>query len=210
MLPFETLLALASFAFVTSITPGPNNIMLTASGVNYGFRATVPHLLGISAGFFLLLLAVGAGVGSLVMAAPGLRLALQLAGCAYMLWLAFRLATAPVADGSAQAGEDAARRRDGRGRPLTPLEACLFQWVNIKAVIMAVGAMTVYVRPDHALADVLQVAVVFTLVNLPCLSVWAGFGHVLGARLAEPRRLRWFNRLMGLLLLASIAPMLLA
>src|SRR5215212_447796 len=113
MLPLDTALALVSFAFATSITPGPNNIMLTASGVNFGFLRTIPHMLGIGAGFMALLVAVGVGVGAIFAAAPQLQTALKVVGAAYMLWLAWRVANAVGPRESA----------DPRSRPMTFWEA---------------------------------------------------------------------------------------
>ncbi len=197
MLPLETLLALVSFAFVTSITPGPNNIMLTASGVNFGFIRTVPHMLGIGAGFIALLLAVGAGLGSAFAAFPVLQTVLKVAGAAYMLWLAWKIAHAGEVDATTNAA----------ARPMTFLEAALFQWVNPKAWVMALSAMAIYVRPAHAVADVIAVALVFGFVNVPSVGTWAGFGHLLREWLRDPARVRVFNIAMAVLLVASIVPM---
>jgi threonine/homoserine/homoserine lactone efflux protein len=196
MLPLDTALALVSFAFATSITPGPNNIMLTASGVNFGFARTIPHMLGIGAGFMALLVAVGLGIGAIVAAAPELQTILKVVGAAYILWLAWRVANAgPV-------GEAA----DQRSRPMTFWEAAAFQWVNPKAWVMAVGAMSVYVRPDHAAADIAIVTLIFGLVNVPSVGTWAAFGHALRNALRDPAKVRVFNVAMALLLVASILP----
>ncbi len=197
MLPHETLLALASFAFATSITPGPNNLMLTASGVNFGFWRTIPHMLGIGAGFIALLLAVGAGLGSAFAAFPALQAVLKIAGAAYMLWLAWKIARAGEIDSGAASA----------GRPITFLQAALFQWVNPKAWVMALSAMSLFVRPTHPVNDVIAVAVVFAVVNVPSVGVWAGFGHLLREWLRDPRRVRVFNVTMAVLLVLSIIPM---
>lgn len=199
MPPIETILALVSFAFVASITPGPNNIMLTASGVNFGFMRTIPHMLGIGAGFVVLLLAVGAGLGSLFAAYPPLQTALKVIGAAYMLYLAWKVATAGELDAQTA----------GSGQPMTFLQAALFQWVNPKAWVMALSAMAIYVRADHAVTDVLLVALVFGIVNLPSVSTWAGFGHLLREWLRDPAKVRVFNVVMAVLLVASIVPMVL-
>jgi threonine/homoserine/homoserine lactone efflux protein len=196
MLPLDTALALVSFAFATSITPGPNNIMLTASGVNFGFARTIPHMLGIGAGFMALLVAVGLGVGAIFAAAPQLQTVLKLVGAAYILWLAWRVATAgKVGDAAGQ-----------RARPMTFCEAAAFQWVNPKAWVMAIGAMSVYVRPDHAAADISFVTLIFGLVNVPSVGTWAAFGHALRNALRDPAKVRIFNIAMALLLVASILP----
>lgn len=192
--------ALTAFAFVTSITPGPNNFMLMASGVNFGFRRTVPHMLGIGVGFLSLLLGVGFGLGAVLSAYPTLHTALKIAGGAYLLYLAWRIAMArsmgSVRDGEAEA------------RPMTFLEAAAFQWVNPKAWVMAITAMAVYTSPQAPFLSVTLVALAFAIVNVPCVSVWAGFGVALRGFLADPVRLKWFNIAMGLLLVASLWPML--
>jgi threonine/homoserine/homoserine lactone efflux protein len=189
-------LALVSFAFVTSITPGPNNIMLTASGVNFGFARTLPHMSGICVGFTALVLGVGVGIGAVFAAAPVLQTALKVIGAAYMLWLAWRVATA---GGSPE-------HADERGRPLTFWEAAAFQWVNPKAWVMAIGAMALYVRPDHSAFDIGVVTLVFGLMCVAAVGVWTAFGHALRNVLRDPVKVRAFNIAMALLLVASILP----
>ena len=194
----DLLLALIVFAFVTSITPGPNNFMLLASGVNFGFRRTIPHMLGIGGGFLSLLLGVGFGLGALLTAYPSLHLALKLAGGAYLLYLAWRIAMSRSLS-----------EKDGKAaRPMTFLEAAAFQWVNPKAWVMAVTAMAVYSDPAAPFLSVLIVALAFALVNLPSVSTWAGFGMALRGFLADPVRLKWFNIAMGVALAVSLWPML--
>ncbi len=192
--------ALILFAFVTSITPGPNNLMLMASGVNFGFRRTIPHMLGIGIGFLSLLLGVGFGLGAVLAAYPVLHMALKIGGGAYLVYLAWRIAMARSM-GSADAEADEAR-------PMTFLEAAAFQWVNPKAWVMAITAMAIYTNPQAPFLSVVLVAVAFALVNLPCVSTWAGFGVALRGFLSDPVRLKWFNIAMGLLLVASLWPML--
>jgi threonine/homoserine/homoserine lactone efflux protein len=189
--------ALVGFAFVSSVTPGPNNMMLLASGVNFGFRRTVPHMLGIGFGFASLLLGVGFGLGALLAAFPALHLALKIAGGAYLLYLAWRIATSRTL---AEAGS--------ASRPMSFSEAAAFQWVNPKAWVMAVTAMAIYTSPEAPVLSVLLVAAAFALVNLPSVSVWAGFGTALRGWLSDPVRLRLFNVAMGLLLVATLWPML--
>lgn len=192
--------ALILFAFVTSITPGPNNFMLMASGVNFGFRRTIPHMLGIGVGFLSLLLGVGFGLGAVLAAYPALHMALKIAGGAYLLYLAWRIAMARSM-GDGKAGE-------GVARPMTFLQAAAFQWVNPKAWVMAVTAMAVYTSPQAPFLSVVLVAVAFAVVNVPSVSAWAGFGVALRGFLADPVRLKRFNIAMGLLLVASLWPML--
>ena len=139
MLPVETLLALVAFAFVSSITPGPNNLMLMASGTNFGFARTVPHMLGVGIGFMLMVLLVGAGLGGVFELVPGAMLVLKVASTIYLLYLAWRIATAAplrTADG------------EGGARPFTFLQAAAFQWVNPKAWTMALTAAAVYLPRD--------------------------------------------------------------
>lgn len=192
--------ALIAFAFVTSITPGPNNFMLMASGVNFGFQRTIPHMLGIGVGFLSLLLGVGFGLGAVLAAYPALHMALKVAGGAYLLYLAWRIAMARSMGNARDAGAEA--------RPMSFMEAAAFQWVNPKAWVMAVTAMAVYTNPQAPFLSVTLVALAFAIVNLPCVSVWAGFGVALRGFLADPVRLKWFNIVMGLLLVASLWPML--
>lgn len=194
----EVLLALVVFAFVASITPGPNNLMLLASGVNFGFRRTIPHMLGIMAGLFALLLAVGFGLGALVQTAPWLYAALKAAGGAYLVYLAWRIAFAR-AFGEAKS----------RARPLSFGGAALFQWANPKAWVMALGAMAAYTSADNYAWSILVVGAVFMAITVLSVSVWAGFGMVLRSWLSDSRRLRWFNVSMGVALVLSLWPMLL-
>ena len=193
----EIFLALVVFAFTTSITPGPNNMMLFASGVNFGFVRTIPHMCGIGAGFLVLLLAVGFGLGALLETVPWLYTLLKFAGGAYLLWIAWKIGT------SRSLGESTAG-----ARPMTFLQAAAFQWVNPKAWVMAVSAMATYTDAGNYTASVLLVGVAFALVNFPSVSTWAGFGSALRQWLSDPVRLKWFNISMALLLVASLWPML--
>jgi threonine/homoserine/homoserine lactone efflux protein len=195
-MPLDTALALVSFAFVAAMTPGPNNIMLTASGVNLGFTRTIPHMLGICAGFVTLVLAVGLGIGAAFTALPQAKTILKLIGAIYLLWLAWKVATAAPGDADEQ-----------RASPLTFWQGAAFQLVNPKGWVMAISAMAIYVRPLHVAADVVAVTVVFGLVTVPAVLTWAGFGHVLRNALRDPAKLRLFNTVMALLLVASILPM---
>ena len=190
------LAALATFCFVSSITPGPNNLMLLASGANFGFRRTVPHLMGVCLGFAAMVFLVGMGVGSLFAAYPALYDVLRVAAIVYMLWLAWRIAT------SSGLGETSAS-----ARPMSFVEAVAFQWINPKAWAMALGATAAFVSPETFVVGVTIVTVVFAAVNLPCIASWAGFGVVLRRFLDRPRALRAFNVTMALLLVASLYPM---
>ncbi len=192
-----TLIALFLFAFATSITPGPNNMMLFASGVNFGFQRTIPHMLGISVGFFTLLLGVGLGIGALLKSLPVLDLVLKVASGSYMLWIAWKIgSTRTLAD--VKSGV----------RPMTFLEAAAFQWVNPKAWAMAVPAMAAYTNQSAFFSSVLFVSAVFAIVNLPSVSCWAAFGSTLREWLSVPPRLQYFNISMAVLLVLSLWPML--
>ena len=187
--------ALVAFAFVSSITPGPNNLMLLASGVNFGIRRTVPHMLGIECGVVLTVTLVGLGFGQVLAVAPWSLGAIKLAGVAYMLWLAWKIAQ------SGRIGEG----RTG-ARPMTFLQAAAFQLVNPKAWAMTVTAVAAYTMADRFLSSVVVVALVFGAVSLPSVSVWAMFGVWLRRYLDDPGVVLWFNRGMALLLVASLWP----
>lgn len=194
---YDTLLALATFALVTSISPGPSNFMLLASGANFGFRRTLPQVLGITFGFETLLLGIGLGLGALLTAVPVLHLGLKIAGGAYLLYLAWRIGTARALGAEATAA-----------RPLTFLESAGFQWINPKAWVAATTALALYAEPAAPFRSVVVIALAFALVNLPAVSSWAGFGLLLRGFLADPVRLKWFNIAMGLALAATLWPLL--
>jgi threonine/homoserine/homoserine lactone efflux protein len=194
----DVFLALLLFAFVSSITPGPNNLMLLASGVNFGFLRTTPHMLGIGFGFLFLLLCVGFGLGALLTAFPAVHTALKVIGGLYMLYLAWRIAmTRSMGAATASA------------RPMTFLEAAAFQWVNVKAWVMALTAMSLYTSTERPFLSVLLVGGAFALVNVPSVATWAGFGTAMRGFLSDPVRLKWFNIAMGLALAVSVVPMVL-
>lgn len=199
-MPLDMFLALLLFAFVTSVTPGPNNLMLLASGVNFGLRRTVPHLLGVGLGFAVMVALVGLGLGRVLAAWPPVYTAMKVAGVAYLLWLAWKLA-----------GAGALRAEDGSdapgGRPMTFLGAAAFQWVNPKGWVMAVTATATYSVPERFTASALLVALVFGLVSLPASGSWAVFGVWLRRWLAEPRVVRVFNVTMAVLLVLSLWPL---
>ncbi len=191
------LLALVGFALAMSITPGPNNTMLLASGVNFGFRRTVPHMLGITVGCISMVLLVGLGLGGLFAAYPVFYHVLRYVGAAYLLVLAWRIARS----GPPRTGE-------GAGRPMAAWQAVAFQYVNPKAWMMAVGAVTTYAPREGFVRNIAVVALVFAVVNLPAIALWAGFGAVLRGWLDRPARVRAFNVAMALLLVLSLYPLL--
>jgi threonine/homoserine/homoserine lactone efflux protein len=190
------LTALLGFAFVATVTPGPNNLMLMASGANFGFRRTLPHMLGIVGGVSVMALLVGAGLMALFDAVPALAILLKVLSLGYLLWLAARIATAaPVED------------RGAHGRPMTVLQAASFQWVNPKAWAMCLSAVTLY-APDRSLLSVATVSVAFALVSFPAISLWAWLGTMVRQWLSNATRLRVFNITMAALLVASLYPVL--
>ncbi|MBC8750323.1 threonine/homoserine/homoserine lactone efflux protein [Paraburkholderia sp. WC7.3g] len=195
---FVTLSALPAsilFALVTSITPGPNNTMLLASGVNFGFRRTLPHLSGISVGVVLLMLSVGIGLGEAFVHFPVLYTVLEVVSVAYLLYLAWKIGTS---------GE--LKLRSGERRPMRFHEAIAFQWVNPKAWMMVLTAATTIHLSNSFGMNAVAMAAVFYVIGFPCICVWAGFGTAMREVLSNPKRLRVFNIAMALLLVASLYP----
>ncbi len=185
--------ALAAFAFVSSITPGPNNVMLWASGLNFGFRRTLRHIAGVTIGFVSLLAATTLGLGAVFQTVPWVSAALRIVGSAYLLYLAYRVATAGRVDGGSTP------------RPFTFLEAATFQYVNPKAWVMAVTAVGAFLPPDQALIiAAITLVSVFGIITLPCLCVWAAAGNAIGRLLTNDRRRQVINGLLGLLLVATV------
>ncbi len=193
---YEILSALAAFAFVSSITPGPNNLMLMASGANFGFRRTIPHMLGIGIGFTIMVVLVGVGLMQVFDRLPVTYLILKVFSVAYLLWLAWKIGNAGAPAGAEQVGT-----------PMTFVQAALFQWVNPKAWTMALTAITLY-APDRSLMTILMVACVFGAINLPSVSTWTLLGQQMRRLLKRPGLLIAFNWTMAALLVASLYPVL--
>lgn len=193
----ELLLGLALFAFVSSITPGPNNVMLMASGATYGVRASVPHLLGVGIGFMVMLILVGLGISEVFLRYPVSLDLLRVVSVLYLGYLALSLARA-----RSTAGADHVATR-----PMTFLQAALFQWVNPKGWAMALTAVTAY-APSHGVGVILVIAAVFALINLPSVGVWVVLGQKMSRWLTSERRVRRFNTGMAVLLLVSLLPLL--
>ena len=184
------------FALVTTITPGPNNTMLLASGVNYGFRRTVPHILGVSAGVVLLMLSVGFGLGELFSRVPGLYTALEAASVAYLLYLAWKIGTS---------GD--IKVRSGDSRPMRFHEAIAFQWINPKAWMMVLTAATTIRMSTNFSENTMLMAALFYVIGLPSICLWAAFGTGVRRFLSSPLRLRAFNVAMALALVLSMYPL---
>ena len=190
------LIPLALFALATSLTPGPNNLMLLASGANFGFARTIPHMLGVALGFVFMAFLMGVGLARAFQTIPQLHTVLTVVSAAYLLWLAWKIANAaPPKEGG------------DTGTPMTFLQAAAFQWVNPKAWAMALSAVTIYAPSDTAMA-MLVVAAVFGAVNLPSVSLWCLLGVQLRRLLTNPVRLSAFNWTMATLLVASMVPVL--
>ncbi|MGI4812406.1 MAG: LysE family translocator [Janthinobacterium lividum] len=192
---FTILPALVAFICVMSITPGPNNMLLLGSGANHGFRRTLPHVLGISAGMALLVICVALGLGRVLAWVPHGFLVLRIASVAYLLYLAWRIANSPAPDSEQQPNA-----------PFSFYQAVVFQWVNPKAWVMAISAVATFSMHRDMLDNALILALVFSVVNLPCISVWAAFGTSLRRFMRKPRAMRVLNILMALLLVASLYP----
>ena len=190
----QQVLGLIGFALVSSITPGPNNMMLMASGANFGMRRTVPHMLGVAIGFTVMIALVGVGLVGLFEAWPPAFKILKIVSAVYLVWLAWKIATAPPPSAT----------RDGGGRPMTFVQAALFQWVNPKAWTMALTAITVYAGSRNVPA-VLAVALAFGVINLPSVGIWAAMGQYLQRWMTDDRSRRLFNWGMAALLVGSLA-----
>lgn len=193
--------SLIGFAIAMYITPGPNNTMLAASAASYGPRATVPHMLGIACGFAFMMMVVTAGLASVVLAWPLLLPLMRWGGAAWMLVLAWKIATAAVP------GPNLTR---GRGRVLGFGGAAAFQWVNPKGWLIAVAAAGMFIRPEQNLAiQTAWIGAVFFAVAIPCMLPWVLLGAGAARLLRSPGRLRAFNGAMALLLVVSVVPLLL-
>ena len=194
---FEVLYALILFCFVSGVTPGPNNMMLMSSGVNHGFRRTLPHLLGVVLGFSLMVALIGLGLDAIFTRFPLLLPIMRYVGAAYMLWLAWKIANSgPVRDGEA------------RGRPLGFFGAAAFQWINPKAWVIAISALTDYAVSTDYTISVIAVALTYLAVGLPSSGAWVMFGAAMRKLLSDPKRVRPFNWTMAALLVASVGPVL--
>lgn len=192
----DNIKSLMVFAFVMSATPGPNNLMLMASGANFGLVRTLPHMLGVALGFVIMAILVGLGLIQIFDLFPSALFILKVAATLFMIFLAYKIATASPP-----------KEQEAKGTPMRFYQAVLFQWVNPKAIGMAVSSMSLYAT-DQTLAAVLWVALVFGSVNFPSVSLWAVLGVQMQRVLTNPVRMRIFNGVMALLLLLSVIPML--
>jgi threonine/homoserine/homoserine lactone efflux protein len=195
---FEILSALAAFTFVATVTPGPNNLMLMTSGVKFGFGRTAPHLVGVILGFGLMVALLGLGLNVVFERFPSVLPVMRVVGSLYMLWLALKIALAKPAHAT-----------EGASRPIGFFGAAFFQWVNPKAWVMALSVLSAYSGlSDDYVRSVLLIAVLCTVIAIPCSGAWALFGSSMRQFLGNPRTARLFNFAMAALLVASIAPIL--
>jgi threonine/homoserine/homoserine lactone efflux protein len=193
---YDLIIALVGFAFVMTATPGPNNLMLMTSGANFGYRRTIPHMLGIAIGFTIMLITIGMGIVQVFESFPLAYDVLTGVSVAFLIYLAWKIATATPP-----------RQTDSKTRPMTLLQAALFQWVNPKAWAMALSAITIY-APSHDFTAIALVGIVFGLINLPVVSSWTLLGQQMRRFLTNRIRLRVFNGAMAALLLLTLYPFL--
>ena len=190
MISIELLAAIATFALVTSITPGPNNIMLTASGANFGFKRTLPHIAGIVAGVAALNLCIGLGLGALFIQFPIMQDTLKVLGSVYLIWLAIKLLRFQYSDN--HPNDDA--------KPFNFWQAFIFQYVNPKAWVMAISANASFSLAGEAYwLSVCFIIFVFAMIGPPSIMVWAAFGQMIRRFLTRPGFLKTFNLVMAFL-----------
>ena len=195
---FDLLVALVAFAAAMAWTPGPNNLMLLTSGVNFGLARTMPHLIGICVGFPLMIVIVGVGIGQVFISFPLLYTVLKALSVLYMIWLAWKIANAGPMKKEAVAAT----------RPMRFHEAVLFQWVNPKGWAIALTAVAAYTLPAAYTFSLLMIALTFLDINVPGSFAWVGFGLGLRKLLQDPVRVRLFNVTMAVLLVASLLPVM--
>src|ERR1700758_378603 len=192
----ELLIAFIVFAIVMFITPGPNNILGLSSGLPYGFRRTMPHIMGITVGFAFMIAAVGLGFGTVFLAYPVLQSVLKYAGAAYLVYLAVAIALS---------GPPKPNEAKTRG-PMTFLGAAMFQWVNVKGCVMVIGTITAYAAIARFPWNIAIQVVLALGLGIVSTSIWTLFGSALRPFLTSERAVRIFNIVMALLLLASLIP----
>ena len=210
MLNYDLITALAVFALVASGTPGPNNLMLLTSGANFGFERTVPHILGVIIGFAIMVMLVGIGLMQLFTAFPVSYLILKFASIAYLLFLAWKIATAASFDDDPnhETPSHKTPNHKTRGKPFTFTQAALFQWVNPKGWTFALAALSTYTPPSRPLSGVFLVAIIFSVVNVLSTCGWTVLGVQVRRFLSDPLKLRIFNVIAAVLLIGSLYPVL--
>lgn len=193
----DIIMALMLFAFASSVSPGPNNLMLMSSGANFGFRKTLPHLIGVGLGFVLMLVLVGIGIMQVFDLYPASYLILKWCSVIYLIYLSYKVATAAQPK----------NKNSNNVKPFSFVQAVLFQWVNPKGWTMALTAIGIY-APERDINSVMFVGIVFGLIMIPSISVWVVMGQKIHKLLSSMKRLRIFNGVMATLLIASLYPVL--
>ncbi len=195
---FTMLFSIFTFAIATAFTPGPNNLMLLSSGLTYGYKQTLPHIFGVAFGFPLMVVAVGLGVNSLFALNPSIYTVLKVVSLSYLLWMAWKIATADTTimiDGQTKA------------KPFTFIQSALFQWVNPKAWVMALTVTSSYTNSENSLlVQVIIIAFIYAFVGLFSTNSWALGGLFLTKFLNNEKRVRLFNIMMAVLIVASVVP----
>ncbi len=192
----DYLISVALFAISSSVTPGPNNIMVMTSGLNFGIRRSMPLLIGICVGFTAMLLLVGLGFGQLFTLFPQLSLVIKIIGTAYLLYLAWLIAR------SSNVGVT-----DQQVKPIGFIKGALFQWVNAKAWVVSIGAISAFTTMGESFfSQNMTIATTFFIISFPCVGIWLMFGSMLRQFLDNAAYLRWFNITMSLLLVGSVLP----
>lgn len=192
----DYLISVALFAISSSVTPGPNNIMVMTSGLNFGIRRSMPLLIGICVGFTAMLLLVGLGFGQLFTLFPQLSLIIKVIGTAYLLYLAWLIAR------SSNVGET-----NQQVKPIGFIKGALFQWVNAKAWVVSVGAISAFTTMgENFFSQNMTIATTFFIISFPCVGIWLMFGSMLRQFLDNTAYLRRFNITMSLLLVGSVLP----
>ena len=191
--------AIIAFAITTCVTPGPNNAMIMASGLNYGIKRSLPHYCGIVLGFPVMVLAVGLGIAQLFELYPIMHIVLKVVGAAYLSYLAYKIASAPVTGPN-----------ETEGRPFSFIQAAAFQWVNPKAWVLAVGATVTYTTLGEGyVLQVITIGLIFLLFGAPCIMLWLWGGASLKTLMRNPSYVRVFNISMAVLLMGSLIPVFL-
>jgi len=189
----DFLLGLVVYVMVTTITPGPNNLILLSSGANYGFRRTLPLMLGIVLGFSFMIIIVGVGIMRLFEIFPNSKLIMIWVSLAYTLYLAWVIASAKAI------GETESPQL------MSATQGALFQWVNAKGWVMALSAITLY-APSNTMSSILIVAFIFAIIGTPCVGIWALAGVQVRRFISSYKRIRIFNIVMAFLLILSVLP----
>lgn len=196
----ELYIAILVFAVSTTITPGPNNIMIMSSGLNFGLKRSLPHLMGIGLGFPLMVAGVGLGFGAIFERFPVIHEVIKVLGVLYLIYLAYLVATSAPKSLDNDTNET---------KPLTFIQAALFQWINPKAWVMATGAVAAYTTQDASIMlQVMFISLAFLIAGVPCVGVWLVCGTWLKRFLKEVKYQRIFNLSMATLLIVSILPVI--